>query len=90
VLEMKTHGKGKLVRAHAAIIRAEKGQICLPDKADWVDSYVDEMVSFTGNDDPRDEAVDVTAYAVNGLDRFGVGGGVDDGPEVLVRGYRGR
>jgi phage terminase large subunit-like protein len=89
-MEMKTQGKGKLVRAHAAIIRAEKGQIWLPDKADWVDAYVDEMVSFTGTDDPRDEAVDVTAYAVNGLDRFGTGSPADDGPPVLGTGYRRR
>jgi phage terminase large subunit-like protein len=82
--------EGKLVRAHAAIIRAEKGQIWLPDKADWVNAYVDEMVSFTGNDDPRDEAVDVTAYAVNGLDRFGTGSPADDGPPVLGTGYRRR
>jgi predicted phage terminase large subunit-like protein len=90
VFEMKSQGKGKLVRAHAAIIRAEKGQIWLPDNTDWVDGYVDEMVSFTGNDDPRDEAIDVTAFAVNGLDRFGTGSAADDEPVVLVPGYRGR
>jgi predicted phage terminase large subunit-like protein len=88
VLEMKSQGKGKLVRAHASVIRAEKGQIYLPEDAEWLESYTDEMVSFTGNEDPHDEAVDVTAYAVNGIDRFGTGGFDDDeDPTFTVGGF---
>jgi hypothetical protein len=71
------------------VIRAEKGQFDLPEEAEWVESYIDAMVSFTWSDDPRDEAPDVTAYAINGIDRFGVGGfGDNKDPTFSVGGFR--
>jgi predicted phage terminase large subunit-like protein len=63
VREIKHEGKGKLVRATQALIRAEAGQIILPRQAAWVEPFLEELVQFTGQDDPHDDQVDVLAYA---------------------------
>jgi len=57
-------GKGKLVRATPAILKAESGQIVLPASAPWVKAYIDELTRFTGLDDKEDDQVDMTAYAI--------------------------
>jgi predicted phage terminase large subunit-like protein len=88
-------GKGKLVRATPAIIRAANGQIYLPqagcDYHPWVEDFVSELCAFTGLEsaasikaaeqeghaagDAYDDQVDMLAYAVQGLERFGLAGG---------------
>ncbi len=85
-------GKGKLVRATPAIIRASNGQIFLPDSGPiehpWIDGFVGELVSFTGQEkeDAADDQVDMLAYAVQGLERWGMLGGpvVVDADEELM------
>jgi predicted phage terminase large subunit-like protein len=62
-------GKGKLVRATPALIRAESGQLFLLHQAPWVKAFVEECVRFTGLDDPHDDQVDVLAYAALELQR---------------------
>ena len=67
-------GKGKLVRATPAIIRCEQGQLFFPESAPWLEDFEGELLRFTGDDkiDAHDDQVDVTAWAVQELDRFGV------------------
>ncbi len=64
VRELSHKGKGKLVRATPAIIKAEAGQLILPKVADWKRGLIAEMISFTGDGDRHDDQVDVVAYAV--------------------------
>jgi predicted phage terminase large subunit-like protein len=71
-------GKGKLVRATPAIVLAESGRLWLPESAPWVADYIAEHVQFTGNEekdlkDANDDQCDVTAWAVQELDRGGWG-----------------
>jgi predicted phage terminase large subunit-like protein len=63
-------GKGKLVRATPAIIRAEAGQIYLPGAAPWREDFVAELVMFTGDEkqDAFSDQVDALAYAVQQLE----------------------
>ena len=64
IRQISHEGKGKLVRATSAIIKAQMGQLWLPRSAKWIKAYVDELVRFTGRDDRADDQVDMTAYAV--------------------------
>jgi predicted phage terminase large subunit-like protein len=76
VMEMEPEGKSKLTRATPAIIRAEQGLFYLPDEADWLDEFETEHQMFTGDEklDAYSDQVDVSAYAVLGMDKYGVGG----------------
>jgi predicted phage terminase large subunit-like protein len=71
IREVQPEGKGKLVRATPALIRAESGQVFLKEGAPWVGAFVEELVQFTGLDDPHDDQVDVLAYAVIEMERPG-------------------
>jgi predicted phage terminase large subunit-like protein len=71
VREIEPEGRGKLVRATKAIIRAEAGQVLLPVQAPWVEGFLEELVQFTGLDDPHDDQTDVLSYACIELDRTG-------------------
>lgn len=66
-------GKGKLVRATPAIIRASNGQIYLPERGEWIEDFVAELVQFTGDEkkDSHDDQVDMLAWAVQAIDRSG-------------------
>jgi predicted phage terminase large subunit-like protein len=64
VRELKPKGQGKLERALAAIVKAEAAQIYLPSDAPWLDDFITELTSFTGEKDPCDDQVDALAYAV--------------------------
>jgi predicted phage terminase large subunit-like protein len=78
-------GQSKLVRATPAILRAEQGGIVLPRSAPWLEDFVAELCSFTGDDslDAHDDQVDALAYAVLCIDRYGRH--VNDGPVTLGR-----
>lgn len=58
--------KAKIIRAQAAIIRGENGLIWLPERASWLDTFMDALSSFTGIDDEHDDIPD----AVGGLGRL--------------------
>jgi predicted phage terminase large subunit-like protein len=75
VVELTHGGKSKLARATKAIYAARDGRIYLPESAPWLEDYIAELGMFTGDDkmDSYTDAVDITAYAVNELGRFGVG-----------------
>ncbi len=70
IRELKPAGKSKLVRAIPAIIRAESGQIWVPEQASWLSSFFDELTHFTGLHDSHDDQVDVLSYAVDELIQF--------------------
>ena len=59
-------GKGKLVRATPAIIRAEAGQIYVPEFAPWLEDFLGELTVFTGDEDKdsHDDQVDALGYGV--------------------------
>lgn len=67
VKELSPQGKGKLVRATEAIVRAESGQVYLPlggRALPWVQPFLDEVLDFTGvEENERDDQVDCLAYA---------------------------
>lgn len=73
VYELMPEGKSKLTRATPAILRAEEGLFYLPIEAEWLEEFETEHQQFTGEDklDRYTDQVDVSAYAVLALDRFG-------------------
>jgi predicted phage terminase large subunit-like protein len=83
VVELSHEGRSKLSRATKAIYAARDGRIYLPEEAPWLEEYIAELGMFTGDDkqDSYTDCVDVTAYAVNELGRFG--GGCDEVPPPL-------
>lgn len=77
VKPLQPEGKSKLVRATPAIIMASTGQLYVPVRGPmylWVEDYVAELTAFTGDEeeDGLVDAVDVTAYAVQSLNRGGL------------------
>lgn len=65
VKRVEPEGREKLNRATPVIVMASKGRVWLPDKADWLDDFVTEVVGYTGDEarDPHDDQVDTLAYA---------------------------
>jgi predicted phage terminase large subunit-like protein len=59
----------KLSRAIPATVLMEAGQIYLPEGAPWVDAFIEELLAFPHG--AHDDQVDVLAYAVIELQRFG-------------------
>ena len=68
--ELKPAGKGKLARAVAAIVKAERKEIHLPHDEPWLDDFVTELAGFTGSGDQHDDQVDCLAYAVTAAGIF--------------------
>lgn len=76
---MRIGGKNKLTRSQAAIVRAERGKIYLPDRpAPWVDMLSDHLSSFTGADGEPDDTADTLATLGRMADEFRPG---EDRPE---------
>ena len=92
VLELDPQGRSKLTRATPAIIRCEQGLVYLPEDAPWLEDFVSELSQFTGDDkeDGFTDQVDILAYCVLGLDRYGTDSFGDSEPEVLTGGYQWR
>jgi predicted phage terminase large subunit-like protein len=67
VHELKPAGRGKLARAVAAIVKAERKEIHLPQKAEWLDDFITELACFTGASDEHDDQTDCIAYAVGAV-----------------------
>jgi hypothetical protein len=75
-------GKNKLVRSQAAIVRAERGMILLPNflggsYPEWVEVLSDQLASFTGADD-ADDIADSVGILGRLADEFVPGESVDD------------
>jgi predicted phage terminase large subunit-like protein len=80
-------GKKKAERATQAIIRAESGQIFIPDDPlafPWLHAWEHEHEIFTGVNDERDDQVDCTAYVC-----VEMMAGKPDGGMPMVIGRRG-
>jgi predicted phage terminase large subunit-like protein len=88
VRELRPQGKGKLARAVSAIVKAERGEVHLPQEADWLEEFVTEVASFTGANDPSDDQVDCLAYAVLAVGVF-PGRVRSEGPCLLTPGKEG-
>jgi predicted phage terminase large subunit-like protein len=79
IQRLSPEGKGKLVRATPAIIRASEGQMFVPKdepkgKFPWLEDFLAELIQFTGDEkmDAHDDQTDVVCYAVNCLMRHGL------------------
>ena len=86
-------GRNKIVRSQAAIVRAERGMIMLPDddyrtdKA-WVETLSDQLASFTGADGEQDDVADAVSILGRLADEFKPGEGGDGyDPIVAFEGY---
>lgn len=77
IREVKHQGKGKLVRATRAIVRAENRELWVPKECEWKRSFFNELEEFTGIDDAHDDQVDALAYAIEQFGRKGIVEGVD-------------
>jgi predicted phage terminase large subunit-like protein len=53
----------KFVRAQPLAAAWNSGRVFVPHESPWLNSYVSEMASFTGADDPHDDQVDASAAA---------------------------
>jgi phage terminase large subunit-like protein len=87
VHELDHEGKGKLTRATPAILRAQNGLIYVPEEAEWLEDFLSEVCSFTGDEklDSYTDQTDILAYSVLGLDQIGSG----PGAPPMVLGSRG-
>lgn len=79
----------KFVRATPAAAAWNAGTIALPDEGspyygDWVDQVIDEVTSFTGVNDPRDDIVDALAA---GWDELNQGSAYSE-PSISTGSYR--
>lgn len=77
VTALQPEGKGKLVRARPAIIRASNGEIYVPKDSNafpWIEDFLAELVQFTGDEklDAHDDQVDMLAYFIQQVDRGGM------------------
>lgn len=69
IREVDPGGKSKLARALPAIVRAEAGQVYLPQQSPWLDEFLAELLVFTGQNDAHDDQVDTLSYGVAELER---------------------
>jgi len=89
--------KNKVTRSQAAIVRAERGKILLPDSeprahlgAPWVDMLSDQLSSFTGADGEPDDVADAVSILGRLADEFRPGEDCDDqGPVLGSAGFDG-
>lgn len=76
VREIEPGSTAKLTRAVPAVEAACRGDLYLPDQADWSGKYLTELTQWTASDGDKDNQVDVTAYAAQELEtRYGQGDG---------------
>ena len=92
VKPMSIGGRNKLVRSQAAVVRAERGMIYLPEdgRADkeWVEVLCDQLASFTGADGEPDDIADCFGILGRLADEFKPGENQDDLAPVLgAQGY---
>ena len=59
----------KYLRAQPVSAAWNLGRVLVPNDADWVAEYLEELQAFTGINDSADDQVDVTAHAWNTLYR---------------------
>jgi hypothetical protein len=85
VKPMSIGGKNKLIRSQAAIVRAERGMVYLPNDCQaekWVE-LSDQLASFTGADGEQDDIADAVAILGRLADEFRPGEEYEDYTSVL-------
>ena len=84
-------GKGKLVRAQAAIIRSQNGRFLLPATNEpWYEEMCDQLTSFSGAEGAEDDIADCFGILGRIADEFSPGEDMDDDePTLGAEGYRG-
>jgi hypothetical protein len=81
---LRPHGQGKLARSVAAITKADRQEIYLPEQAPWLEDFETELTAFTGLPGGQDDQCDCLAYSVLSTMVYqGGGGGL---PVVLIPG----
>lgn len=89
---MRIGGRNKLARSQAAIIRAERGDVYLPEcDRPWVEVLSDQLAAFTGADGEPDDVADCVSILGRLADEFAPGEDRDgdDYPDEPVGGYGG-
>lgn len=90
--------RNKLTRSQAAIVRAERGMVYLPEPGlehlgrggEWVDVLSDQLASFTGADGEPDDIADAVGILGRLADAFSPGEDVDEVDPILgVSGFEG-
>ena len=84
---LKPKGQGKLARAVSAIVKCERGEVHLPEYAEWMDDFITELSAFTGiGKNESDDLSIALHYAVLAAAPFS-SAAVSDGPLLLCPGY---
>jgi hypothetical protein len=87
---MQIGGRNKITRSQAAIVRAERGKMYLPENTNpWVEMLCDQLASFTGVDGEPDDLADAVAILGRLADEFQPGEDYGDEvePELGSPGY---
>lgn len=89
---MKIGGRNKLTRSQAAIVRAERGKMYLPEgpESEWMETLKDNLAAFTGADGEPDDVADTVAILGRLADEFRPGEDrEEDDPMLGSDGYDG-
>jgi predicted phage terminase large subunit-like protein len=85
IREVAPRGKGKVVRATPAMVKAEAGQVYVPDPSPpWLDNWFDVLERFRGEDEEND-VVDAFADMVRQCPRLTAEKSTMDEDEVMER-----
>lgn len=85
IRELPPRGKGKVVRATPAMVKAEAGQVYVPDPAPpWLDNWFDVLERFRGEDEEND-VVDAFADMVRQCPRITAEQSTPDRDDVMER-----
>lgn len=88
--QMTPYGKTKLQRALHAITLGEGQRVCLPEKADWLDTFTEQLVSFTGENDDHDDIVETLGMAATQCQYLMPSANyIEQGPCLLTPGFDG-
>ncbi len=84
IRRMGIHGKAKLVRAQAGIIRSQNGLFLLPEpQQEWYERMADQLSSFTGEEGAEDDIADCFGILGRLADEFKPGDQHDEYESVL-------
>ncbi len=76
--------RNKLTRSQAAIVRAERGMVYLPEHpAPWIEGLCDQLASFTGEDGAADDMADCVAILGRLADELRPGECEDEADPIL-------
>lgn len=87
IRRMGIHGRSKLVRAQAGIIRSQNGLILRPEPPEpWFERMADQLAAFTGEEGAEDDIADCFGILGRLADEFKPGDGGDEYDSVSVGG----